>query len=206
MTTTSEPRCVDWTLIFRPAIESASAAMQSWTSGVMTLALDEVQEVALEELSGALDLGDELATMVVMGVAGQIGGQLILVFDDENATALVRSLLNRPGACQNGWGPLERSALQETGNILSSAYLNAITRVTGRRLLPSPPHVVQDYGSSVVENAIMTQAIDGDRVLLCRTRFERLGQRVEWNMYFVPSHELLEMLRTALVEQTLVGG
>src|SRR5690606_39430914 len=51
------------------------------------------------------------------------------------------------------------------------------------------------YAMSVVEQAVMTQALTEDRVLLCRTRFTRLGERVEWNLIFVPSPELLQLLR-----------
>lgn len=184
-----------WELIFAPAIEKASSAMSAWTNGEVSLALDEVREVAVEEVAEALDLSDELSTMVMLAVGGAMGGQLILTFDRENACRLIGSLLNRDVELDQEWGELETSALQETGNILSSAYLNAITALTGRRFWPSPPLVTEDYAMSVVEQAVMTQAVTEDRVLLCRTRFSRLGKRVEWNVIFVPSPELLQLLR-----------
>ena len=133
--------------------------------------------------------------MVLLGIGGAMGGQLILSFDRDNACRLIASLLNREVDRDEAWSELEISALQETGNILSSAYLNAITALTGRRLWPSPPTVTEDYAMSVVGQAVMTQAPTEDRVLLCRTRFSRLGQRVEWNLIFVPSPELLQLLR-----------
>ena len=133
--------------------------------------------------------------MVMLAVGGAMGGQLILTFDRENACRLIGSLLNRDVELDQEWGELETSALQETGNILSSAYLNSITALTGRRFWPSPPLVTEDYAMSVVEQAVMTQAVTEDRVLLCRTRFSRLGKRVEWNVIFVPSPELLQLLR-----------
>lgn len=184
-----------WELIFAPAIEKASSAMSAWTNGEVSLALDEVREVAVEEVAEALDLSDELSTMVMLAVGGAMGGQLILTFDRENACRLIGSLLNRDVELDQEWGELETSALQETGNILSSAYLNAITALTGRRFWPSPPLVTEDYAMSVVEQAVMTQAVTEDRVLLCRTRFSRLGKQVEWNVIFVPSPELLQLLR-----------
>lgn len=184
-----------WELVFAPAIEKASSAMSAWTSGQVSLALDEVREVAVEEVAEALDLSDELSTMVMLAVGGDMGGQLILTFDHENACRLIGSLLNRDVQLDQEWGELETSALQETGNILGSAYLNAITALTGRRFWPTPPMVIEDYAMSVVEQAVMTQALTEDRVLLCRTRFSRLGERVEWNLIFVPSPELLQLLR-----------
>lgn len=184
-----------WELIFAPAIENASSAMSAWTSGQVSLTLDEVREVAVEEVAEALELTDELSTLVMLAVGGTMGGQLILSFDRDNACRLIASLLNRDVEFDREWGVLEISALQETGNILSSAYLNAITALTGRRFWPSPPMVTEDYAMSAVSQAVMTQALTEDRVLLCRTRFSRLGERVEWNLIFVPSPELLQLLR-----------
>lgn len=184
-----------WDLVFAPAIDKASSAMSAWTHGEVTLALDEVREVAVEEVATTLDLTDELSTLVMLAVGGDLGGQLILTFDRLNACRLIESLLGRTVDSECAWGELEISALQETGNILGSAYLNAMTALTGRRFWPSPPLVTEDYAMSVVEQAVMTQAMIEDRVLLCRTRFTRLGQRVEWNLIFVPSPELLELLR-----------
>jgi len=184
-----------WELVFAPAIEKASSAMCAWTNGEVSLALDEVREVAVEEVAETLDLTDELSTMVMLAVGGDMGGQLILTFDRDNACRLIGSLLNRDVELDQEWGELETSALQETGNILGSAYLNAITALTGRRFWPTPPMVIEDYAMSVVEQAVMTQALIEDRVLLCRTRFTRLGERVEWNLIFVPSPELLLLLR-----------
>ncbi|BBO31200.1 chemotaxis protein CheC [Lacipirellula parvula] len=184
-----------WEQVFAPAIEKASSAMSAWTHGEVTLALDEVREAAVEEVAVTLDLTDELSTLVMLAVGGDLGGQLILTFDRVNACRLIESLLGRDIDATSAWSELEISALQETGNILGSAYLNAMTALTGRRFWPSPPLVTEDYAMSVVQQAVMSQAMTEDRVLLCRTRFSRLGQRVEWNLIFVPSPELLELLR-----------
>lgn len=187
-----------WEAIFGPATESASKAMMRWTHGDVTLSLDEVREAALENVAATLQLEDELRTLVVVGMEGDFGGQLILTFDDDNARQLVGALLNRP-VDDAAWGELERSALQETGNILASAFLNCITDRTGCRLWPTPPCVTQDFPMSVVQQAVMMQSLNDDRVLLCRTRFLRQGERMEWNMVFVPSQELLELLRSTLL-------
>ena len=184
-----------WEQVFTPAIEKASAAMSAWTHGEVTLALDEVCEAAVEDVALTLGLTDELSTLVMLAVGGDLGGQLILMFDRANACRLIEALLSRPVDADAVWGELEISALQETGNILGSAYLNAMTSLTGRRFWPSPPLVTEDYAMSVVQQAVMSQAMTEDRVLLCRTRFLRRGQRVEWNLIFVPSPELLELLR-----------
>jgi chemotaxis protein CheC len=186
---------VDWHRMFEPATESASTAMQAWTHGQVSLSLNEVQELPLECVSEALALGDAMSLMVLVDVTGVFGGQLILQFDEDSSRELVACLLGRSVKPIDAWGKLEMSALAETGNILASAYLNRITLLTGHRVLPSAPSVVSDYAACVLQSAIITQALQGEQILLCRTQFRMHGEPIAWNVFFVPSLELLNMLR-----------
>lgn len=180
---------------FAAATHDASAAMCRWTNGLITLSLDEVREIPLEELASTLEIGDERLTMVVLTLDGDLGGTMVLTFDDENGRALAASLLSRKPGTEEEWSDLEKSALNETGNILSCAYMNALTRLINAQLVPSPPMFIQDYGASVLEQAVLQQIGDGDEVMVCRTCFQREGNALNWNVIFVPSLQL----RTALL-------
>lgn len=183
------------------ATHDASAAMCRWTSGLITLSLDEVREVPLEEAAAALNLGDDLLTMVVLTLDGEVGGTMILTFDEQNGRDLAATLLNRqPGEPGTPWTNLEKSALNETGNILGCAYMNALTRLIGAELVPSPPMFMQDFGASVLEQALLQQAATCDTATLCRTTFQRGGQNLNWNVIFLPSSGLRQALVHALIQ------
>ena len=113
--------------------------MCRWTDGLITLSLDEVREIPLEEVCTELNLGDELLTMVVLSLEGEIGGEMILTFDEQNGRQLAASLLRRSLDTTAEWSALEKSALTETGNILGCAYMNALTRLINHELVPSAP-------------------------------------------------------------------
>ena len=57
--------------LFASATHDASAAMCRWTDGMITVTLDEVRQVALEEVGDELAVGDEPLTMVVMTLDGE---------------------------------------------------------------------------------------------------------------------------------------
>ncbi len=192
--TSTRPSLEILTELFRSATVHASKAMADWTQGHVELSLEELQERPLEELSASIDMGNELMTMVVLGVQGDMDGQLILAFDEADGRQLAAGLLQRDVNSDPEWSALETSALMETGNILASAYLNALTQLTGYKLLPSAPYFLQDYGASVLEQALMTQAMVTDRILVCSTRFLFNHQNVNWSVFFVPSQELLQAL------------
>ena len=107
--TTADQKLAVLNQLFTSATQNASIAMSRWTSGQITLSLDEVREVELDVLPTALDIGDDLLTMVVLTLDGEMGGQLILTFDDVNGRQLAASLLNRDVNADPEWSPLEES-------------------------------------------------------------------------------------------------
>ncbi|MCE9608344.1 MAG: chemotaxis protein CheC [Planctomycetia bacterium] len=189
---------IEWERVFGPAIEAASRAMSIWTQGRVTLSLDEIRELPLVELGEAIHGSQEIATVVALDVRGDVGGQFLLTVDDDGAADLAGMLLNRAPRPFAEWGEIERSALMETGNILGSAYLSALTNITGLSLFPSPPQMLRDYLVGILEQAVMAQAIESDYVLLARTCFRHLNHGVDWNVIFVPSPDLMEVLRKSI--------
>jgi chemotaxis protein CheC len=186
--------------LFASATRDASEAMNRWTNGMVTLTLDEVRELPLEEVCGELNLSNELMTMIVLTLDGEMGGDMILSFDEKNGRALAASLLGREVCTDPEWNELEQSALNETGNILGCAYMNALTRLVEVELVPSPPHFIQDYGASVLQQALMAQAMYCDKALVCQTHFHRAGEEMDWSVFFVPNEKMRQTM-----EETLQG-
>jgi chemotaxis protein CheC len=198
VTCTTDPKLAVLHQLLASATHDASAAMCRWTDGLITLSLDEVREIPLEDVCPELNLGDELLTMVVLSLEGELGGEMILTFDDENGRQLVGSLLGRETAHNPEWTDLEKSALTETGNILGCAYMNAITRLIDHELVPSAPYFIQDFGASVLQQALMAQAMTTDTVLICRTGFHREGEELNWRVIFVPTDSMRRAMEDAL--------
>lgn len=199
MDTISSDLCA-WKSLFASATDQASKAISLWTHGDVVLSLDEVKETSLCDVAEVLKLSNELSTLVRVGIEGEYGGQLLLTFDDTNAGNLISSLLNRPVNSNGNWNTLEQSALAETGNIIGSVYLNCMTELAACRLWPTPPQVLRDYAMSLIEQAVMTQAIYDDRIMLCKTRFECQGRHVQWNLVFIPSPELMRLIENSLYQ------
>ncbi|WP_233199042.1 MULTISPECIES: chemotaxis protein CheC [Pirellulaceae] len=179
------------------ATEEASQAMSVWTGGEISLSLDCVREMPLEMVTQECDLGMDLLTMVVLTIEGDIGGTMILTFDEENGRRLAATLLRQEVLTDPEWSELERSALNETGNILGCAYFNAIARLVNCEFVPSPPTFLQDYGVCVLEQALMEQAQEAMDVLICQTTFLQGSEKLNWNILFVPDPKMRKTLRTA---------
>jgi chemotaxis protein CheC len=184
--------------LFASATHDASTAMCRWTNSVISLTLDEVYELPLEAACKDLEVGEELLTMVVLNLEGELGGSMVLTFKEADGRQLAASLLQAEPNAGPEWSELEQSALAETGNILGCAYVNALTRLIDRPLSPSAPYFLQDYGMSVIEQALTAQAASRDTVLICRTCFRQEGEELNWWLLFVPSLALRMAMENAM--------
>ena len=172
--------------------------MCRWTNGLITVTLDSVQQIALEDIGLAMETGDELLTMVVLTMGGEVGGNLVLVFDETNGRQLAASLLGCEPGTEPEWSDLEKSVLTETGNILGCVYINTLARLIGVDIIPSAPYFVQDYGASVLQQAVMAQAVNSDSLLLCHIGFRRENQKLDWHVVFVPTQGMTEAMQQSL--------
>lgn len=167
------------------ATGEASSAMSRWTGQCVGLELDEVAALPLEECQSAAAC-ERTQALVVVPAGGDLGGTVILAFAEAQARVLAAALLREPP--RSGlWTELEASALCETGNILACAYLAALGRHLEGVFAPWPPTLLFDYPQSVLETALMEQAVASDEVLVCRTSFQGQQRPLGWDVYFVPS-------------------
>jgi chemotaxis protein CheC len=184
--------------VFALATHDASAAMCRWTDGIISVTLDEVRQIPLDEVVAHLGFEDEPLTMVVMTLDGELGGSIVLMFDEVDGRHFAASLLGRKAGAGPEWSELEKSAIMETGNILGCAYVNALTRLIGTDLRPSPPCFIQDFAASVLQQALLTQAAASDSLLLCDIGFHQKAGKLDWRVVFVPAPGLQESLARSL--------
>ncbi|HLL55696.1 MAG TPA: chemotaxis protein CheC [Myxococcaceae bacterium] len=143
-------------------------------------------------------LGGE-GTQVVsasLGVVGDLSGQLLLVLMERDAVRLGAVLLGKPGTAEGPLGEDHRSAFAETANILASACLSAIGKLTNFKLLPSVPTLAEDSAGAVMDRAL-TQLDSGPpgKAVVLECRFTTAGSvPIEGQLLVIPHLESLKRL------------
>ncbi len=98
-------------------------------------------------------------------------GRTLLVFPKPTVLRLAELMLRRPIGSSVAFSELETSAIKETGNILSGAYMNALSDFLGMLLLPSPPTLVVDMSVAVLTSAFGEFSADPDAILCVESEF-----------------------------------
>lgn len=209
-------------LSFEQGAESASRALSGWIEQPIRLTVGDVALIDLVDATGILGDPDTPVAACAMGLSnGRLSGQVILVFKDHAGFALVDQLMRQPLGTTTTWGDIERSAAQETTNILGCAFLNALgehlpvdaePKADGPSadLIPSPPMFFHEFAGSLLEFALADQAMELERVLVIRSRFtvEPLDSPADlnWTLLFVPSGASLRALAGAFDEPESIQG
>lgn len=192
-------------LAFHQGSADASRALGKWLGKPTIVEVDSLEQLPLEEATGLLNASDQPICFCSAEMNGLLRGEMMLVFDDASGLALTDMLLGQSPGTANEWTEMATSAAMETTNILCCAYLNALSHhfsATNEpsELLPSPPKFSRDFAGSLLEFALMGQAIARDQVIAVRTRFEIDATPLTWTLLMVPDAETVLRLPHLLSE------
>lgn len=149
----------------------AATALSQMIDRTIMISVPEVSVTPLEDVPGVIGDPDEVTAAVLMQMMGDLTGRTLLMFPSETARSLCDLLLRREVGTTEAYGEMEESALKEVGNILSSAYLNALSDFLGMMLVPSVPSMVVDYAAAVLTTTYLTFGSERDVVLCVETEF-----------------------------------
>jgi chemotaxis protein CheC len=194
---------------FQRGAAQASAALEGWLERPALITVDSIEQRALHEVANILGAGEEPICFCAAEMTGRLTGELILAFDDASGLMLADMLLNQPPGTAREWNEMETSAALETTNIVGCAYLNALAKVLPvaphdtSELIPSPPRFRRDFAESLLQFALMSQAVATNHVVLAKARFQIDASPVHWTLLLVPDAESVRKLRSLPTEDTL---
>ena len=159
--------------------------------------------LSFDELEALLGGSESVRAAVHLTLRGGFEGWLLLAYDEDDASELARFLAG-PAAVpgEKSLSEMGKSALMEVGNIVGSAFLNAVGKVSGMILLPSVPTLIHDRVARVVET--LRQKPDGDesaleKMLVLETRlFAEGAPGIDGHVVIVPSPEALGLFLKTL--------
>ena len=118
---------------------------------------------------GAL-LGGEEQVMAgtYLAITGDITGSIMFLVKEDVALHLIQKLMG--GMAEDIYGEMERSALKEISNIITGAYLNALSGMTNLKIIPSIPDLCIDMAGAILSVPAIEFGELGDEMLLIQTQ------------------------------------
>jgi chemotaxis protein CheC len=153
----------------------AATALSGMTNRTIMITVPRVYVRPLEDACDLVGPPDTVIAAVLMHMMGDLTGRAMVLFPNQAAHTLCDVLFRRPVGTTTQFGDMEQSGLKEAGNILASAYLNALSDFMGMMLVPSVPSLVIDLSGAVLTTAQLNFGHDRDYAFCVETSFRVEG-------------------------------
>ncbi len=170
---------------------NATTALSKLINSKVDMRVPKVNLIGFSEL--AASIGGEEATMmgILLSLSEDIKGMMLFMLDLKSATKLLNMMLANMGAPEKSeeeeFNEMHLSALNEIGNIITGAYLSALSDLTRLSIVASVPHLQIDMAGAILSLPAIEFGKIGDKVLYIETTF---NEESEINGYFILVPEL----------------
>ncbi|MBW6510834.1 MAG: chemotaxis protein CheC [Desulfuromonadaceae bacterium] len=148
----------------------AATAMSQLIGQTIYLKVPHVTVTDISAVPEILGGPERLVVGISLQILGGARGDILLVFPTDSVNRLLTILL---GDAHRGseLDDIATSTLKEVGNILASAYLNALGSVLGLTLIPSVPALAYDMAGAIADHVLIELSQEGDYALMVETVF-----------------------------------
>lgn len=128
---------------------------------------------------------------------GDIKGNMMFLIPLPSSRILLNMLMGTLRD-EEEFGEMERSALEEVGNILASSYISSLCALTGLKITISVPALAIDMVGAILSVPVIQYGQMGDNVLLIETRFSEGEFSVKGHFFLIPDIDSFEKLLRGL--------
>jgi chemotaxis protein CheC len=147
----------------------AATALSQMTGQTIMISVPQINIAPLEDIPNQVGSDEEPVAAVLMKILGDLTGLALLVFPQQTGLRVAGLMMKKNNVTE--LDEIGQSALREAGNILSAAYLNALSEFMGMILLPSPPSLAIDLSDAVMSATFLEVAQGAEYVFCVETQF-----------------------------------
>ena len=182
---------------------NATTALAQMIDCKVDMSVPQVKLLEFKEIGAIVGGDDQIMVSIYLQVEGDVEGSMMFILSKSAAAHLVNKLMcgmlgiDEKNVDDYTFGEMECSAIKEVGNIITGAYLNALSGLTNLKIYPSVPQLGIDMAGALLSVPAVEFGVLGDKILLIQTKF---SDEIDLDGYFIliPEMESYEKILTAL--------
>jgi chemotaxis protein CheC len=164
----------------------ATAAISQLLGHPLTLSVPRVSVVPLGQIPGQIGGEEEWVAGLYFKIRGDFKGNILVLIPWNGVLSVIRTLTGRRTVQSLALTEEETSVLKELANILTSAYLTALSNLLGVLLIPSIPGLAFDMVGAVVHSLMIERGQLEEVAMVIETRFENPANGVAGRLILLP--------------------
>lgn len=177
---------------------NSATALSQLINKKIDMNVPKVSVVPLGEIPDLVGGPDRMVAGIFLRVYGKAPGSVLFLMTKESALYLSEKLVGVPKDSIDELTEMDQSAIMEIGNILTGAYLNALSYYTKLTLLPSIPSMAVDMAGAILNIIIAQLGEMGDHALVIETQFLSEDDGINGQFFLVPDPGSLQIILNAI--------
>ena len=178
---------------------NATTALSQMINSKVDMKVPNVQLLEFKELSDIVGGAENIVVGILFTLEGSIDGMMMFMMDMPAARHLVHLLMgNSDEDSSKEFTDMEKSALNEIGNIIAGAYLSSLSTLTNMVITSSVPYMAIDMSGAILSVPAIEFGKIGDKALLIETEFGDEIRAVNGYFILIPTIESYEAILASL--------
>lgn len=149
---------------------NATTALSQMMNMKIDMGVPNVALVPLADIAGRIGSEEMIIVGILLGMQDDINGTIMFLLNEVSANTIVSQLMGQAPKSLQEFGEMEMSALCEIGNIISGAYLSALSTMTNMTISATVPAATIDMAGAILSVPAIEYGKIGDKVLLIQTQ------------------------------------
>jgi chemotaxis protein CheC len=173
---------------------TAAAALASILIDRVDMSVPSLRFVEANEIAEILGGPEKEAVGILVNMTDDVKGMLMFILDKQFTHLLINVLLDKKIESFESINDMDMSALKEIGNMLSGAYISAISQLTGLDIRLAPPQIAVDMVGAIISFPAALYGAMGDRVIYIEEDFLSAGNSIKSHLLIMPEMESLDLI------------
>jgi chemotaxis protein CheC len=173
---------------------NAVTALSVLTGKEISVRVPHVKILGFEEATEIVGGPENIVAGLLIAISGDICGMILYIYQIDFARITINNFFGKEIDDFQNLDPMDKSMLNEIGNIMAGSYVNALSEMTGLKIDISSPSLSIDMAGAILSVPAIEFAMVGDKVLFIEDLFGIGGKDVSSRMILVPEMHSLNIL------------
>lgn len=177
---------------------NATTALSQLINSKIDMTVPKVELLDFSALADVVGSAEAIVVGILLNLSGDINGMMMFMMDHDAAHRLVNRLVGKDINNNEAFNDMELSALKEIGNIISGAYLSALSSLTNLKIVESVPYMAIDMAGAILSVPAIAFGELGDKALLIESEFNQTEYSVNGFFILIPTEESYSSILSSL--------
>nr|WP_322785888.1 chemotaxis protein CheC [Thermoanaerobacter thermocopriae] len=158
--------------------------------------MPKVKILDFKDVSDIFGSADTIIVGIYFDLEGDVKGNILFALDIKSASSLIWKLMGLE--VKEDFGELEKSALEEIGNIMAGSYVSSLSTLTSLNMKISPPAISIDMAGAILSVPAIKYGEISDKILFIETQFIEGEKLIKGDFFLIPDINSFDLILKAL--------